>query len=225
MLGRFLDNWPFFLKSVIHLFQVFMNKMLFHRWTEDEISALSWNYMQSSTHADVIGKITSQLREDGIDKTKESVIRELFRQNLIGRNIYERELKEKCQENTSTVKLNKESQEDEIARLCEHLRQDGKSTCLDWVQKVLLEICYAKLCIQRRNLKKVAAAHSDSKLLGFQIFRAKSEDLPVVSPVAYYSLSKYLPIGTYLSTKYIKTRIKYNCNGPTRPTICSQHET
>ncbi|KOB76647.1 Timeless, partial [Operophtera brumata] len=163
-------------------------------WTEDEISSLNWMYMQSSAQSDVIGAITKQLKEEGIDKTRNSVIRELFRQNLISRDFYA-QLKGESDRNTRTVQLAKETRDDEIRKYCEHLIQDGKSTCLDWVQKVLLEICHAKLQIHKMKLKKPAPVGSESKLLNFEIFRKEYEDLPVVSPVAYHSLNlKFLQL-------------------------------
>lgn len=148
-------------------------------------------FLQSSAETDVIDTITKQLKEDGIDRTRDSVIRELFRQNLISIDFYA-QLKGECDRNTWSVQLNKGSRDEEIGKFCEHLILDGKLTCLDWVQNVLLEICYAKLHIQKRQQNKPVPIETESKLLDFELFNKDCEDLTVVSPVAYHSLSKFL---------------------------------
>lgn len=145
--------------------------------------------MQINANADVISHITKQLQDNGIYKTNESVIRELFRQKLVSREFYEKQMKgQKDVDIKMKTAHTEENREDDIAKFCEDLILEGKAASLDWLQEVLLEICHTKLQIHKRHLQKTTPF--PSKLLSFKIFRTKYDEMLVVSPVAYHSLSK-----------------------------------
>ncbi|KAG6454028.1 hypothetical protein O3G_MSEX008488 [Manduca sexta] len=157
-------------------------------WTEDELSSLSWNYLQCNSSPDVIGEIIKLFKEDGIIKSRDSVIKELYHQNIINKDDYESYVKGESERNFKAVQANKELREDEIEKLCEQLAQDGKSKFLDWVQKVLLDTCYAKIYLEKKKNSDSTLDNTDCKLLNFELFKKKSNDYPAMSPVSYHSL-------------------------------------
>lgn len=152
------------------------------KWTEDELSTLSWNFMQCGSSSDVIGDIIKLFNEDDIIKSRECVIKELLNQNLINKNEYEKFTKG---ENDS--RNMQETRDDEIRKLCEQIAKDGKSKFLDWVQKALLDICYVKICMEKKSQDELPP-HNKCKLLDFELFKTKSVEFPTMSPVAYHSL-------------------------------------
>ncbi|KAJ8726312.1 hypothetical protein PYW07_001010 [Mythimna separata] len=155
------------------------------RWTEDELSSLSWNYMQCSALPDVVGEIISLYKEDGIIKSRDSVIKELYTQNLINKEDYDRYVKGETDRNVKTVQVMKEMRDDEINKLCEQLTQDGKSKFLDWVQKVLLETCSAKIYLDKLARKSESENNAnETKLTTLK----KSNEFHVLSPVSYHSI-------------------------------------
>ncbi|KAF9414680.1 hypothetical protein HW555_007458 [Spodoptera exigua] len=157
------------------------------RWTEDELSSLSWNYMQCSALPDVVGEIITLYKEDGIIKSRDSVIKELYTQNLINKEDYDKFVKGENDRNIKTVQVMKEMRDDEINKLCEQLTQDGKSKFLDWVQKVLLETCFAKIYLDKLARKSEGdntIEENETKLSKLK----KSNDLHILSPVSYHSL-------------------------------------
>ncbi|CAG9566964.1 unnamed protein product [Danaus chrysippus] len=82
-----------FLDSVMKLPQYEgPNAMVDHikHWSEEEISSLNWNYMQCNTAVDVVEEILRMLKEDGIVKTRESIIKELYRQLIINKEEFEK---------------------------------------------------------------------------------------------------------------------------------------
>ncbi|XP_028040904.1 protein timeless isoform X2 [Bombyx mandarina] len=156
-------------------------------WTEDELSSLNWNYMQCNSLSDVIGEIVKLFKDYGTFKSRQSIITQLYKQNIIDKDKFETFLNAEKQWNTRTVELNKETRDDEIGKLCEQLANDGKSNFLDWVQKVLLDTCCAKIYIQKKSATKFLADQADCKLLNFELFKKKS-DFPSLSPVSCHSL-------------------------------------
>lgn len=158
----------------------------YFRWTEDELSSL-----QCNTFPDVAGEIVKLFKGEGINKSRQSVVRELFKLNLINKEERETLSKSECDTNKNTL-VSKEVRDDEIGKLCDQLKQDGKSKALDWVQKVLLETCFAKIQLEKRsrNIKRATESKKEVKLLNFELFKEKSNELPVISPVSYHSLSK-----------------------------------
>lgn len=170
---------------------------LTYRWTEDELSSLSWNYMQCNSSQDLIGEIIKMFKEDGSIKTRESVLTELFKQNLINKEEFESQSREISKNHSKTVlpQAPKESGRDEIRKLCEQFIRDGKSSSLDWVQNVLLEACFAK--IYHEKITKACLGpnvdiplKNEIKIMNFEMFKKKEIDVPIPSPVYYHSLRK-----------------------------------
>nr|AAF66996.1 timeless [Antheraea pernyi] len=155
-------------------------------WTEDELSSLSWNFMQCGTSLNVIEDIIKLFKEDDIIKSRECVIKELLNQNLINKNEYEKFMKGDNDGNKA-VPISKETRDDEVRKLCEEIAKDGKSKFLDWVQKALLDTCFAKICMDKKSQDELPPTN-DCKLLDFELFKKKSVEFPPMSPVAYYSL-------------------------------------
>ncbi|XP_063530758.1 protein timeless-like [Cydia strobilella] len=158
------------------------------RWTEHELSALNWNYLQCNTHPDVIGEILRCLKEHGTVKSKYSVIRELFMRNIINKQEYEKLSKSEVKADKG-AKMNNEIRGVNIGKLCEQLRQDGKTKCLDWVQQVLLETCYAKLQIEKRYRRECGTTAGQTGIHYFKLFnQGQGFNSPVMSPVSYHAL-------------------------------------
>lgn len=145
--------------------------------------------MQCCALPDVVGEIIKLFKEDGVTKSRDSVVRELLTQNIINNEEFEKLMKGESDRNIKSLQVTKEIRDDEIGKLCEQLAQDGKSKFLDWVQKVLLETCYAKLHFEKKNSQK-ENPEVESKLLNFELFKKKACALPVKSPVSYHSLRK-----------------------------------
>ncbi|CAB3249938.1 unnamed protein product [Arctia plantaginis] len=155
------------------------------KWTEDELSSLSWNYMQCSSHLDVVGEIIKLFKEDGVIKSRDSVIHELFKQNAINKEEYEKLVKGETDRISKTVQVNKKMRDEEIGKLCKQLTQDGKLKFLEWVQKVLLDTCFVKICLEKRSRESENENISDKT----KWMKPKtSKDKNVLSPVSYHSL-------------------------------------
>lgn len=148
--------------------------------------------MQCNMMPNVVGEILKLFKENGIQKTRESVINELSKQNLINKEAYDTYSKNESALSSKKDLINKERREDEIEKLCEQLAQDGKSEFLIWVQRVLLETCFAKIYLEKKALDCIysSAYKKKVKLLRFELFKEKQNDLPDMSPVSYHSLSK-----------------------------------
>ncbi|CAH4002900.1 protein timeless [Pieris brassicae] len=154
-------------------------------WTEDELSAFNWIYMQSNTSSDVVGEIIKLFKDDGVVKTRESVIKQLYKQSIIQRNEFDKLLNEDSERNTKTK--TREGRNDDIGKICEYITKDGKSNCLDWVQNVLIETCHAKVCLEKMRVQQDKEEVSEDKI-GFHTTPKRPKDMPVISPVSYYSL-------------------------------------
>ncbi|XP_046961994.1 protein timeless [Vanessa cardui] len=173
-----------------------------NRWTEEELSSLSWNYMQCSNSADVVGDIIKLFKEDGIIKNRNAVVRELYNQFIINKDEFESLLKkenDKPSHSKAAHETLKENREDEIWKLCEQLRQDGMPKFLDWVQIVLLETCFAKIYLEK-SAKNMFGSNAmktfDSNGKEYETLLKQPSDLPVLSPVSYHSLllNKSIPL-------------------------------
>lgn len=161
------------------------------RWTENELSSLSWNFMKCGSSSDVIGDIIKLFREDDIIKSRDSVIKELLNQNIITNNEYENFINGGNDHNT--VVQVKETSNDEIRELCEQIARAGTSKFLEWVQKALLDTCFAKICMEKKSQDELPTIN-ECKLLDFELFKKKSVEFPPMSPVAYHALRKCLSI-------------------------------
>lgn len=151
--------------------------------------------MQCKSSIDVIGEIIKMFQEDGIIKTRETVLTELFKQNLINKEEFDSRSRELSKKIPETVQVPKESGRDEIGKLCEQFIREGKSSSLVWVQRVLLETCFAK--IYHEKLTKACldpdidtSSKNEIKIMNFEMFKKKEIDVPVPSPVFYHSLRK-----------------------------------
>ncbi|XP_032510677.1 protein timeless isoform X2 [Danaus plexippus] len=164
------------------------NENITDGWNEEEISSLNWNYMQCNTAVDVVEEILRMLKEDGIVKTRESIIKELYRQLIINKEEFEGLSKVDSDKNSKAIR---DKRENEIGKLCEQLRQDGKSLFLDWVQAVLLETCFAKIHVNKIEVDRVRQSSyttQDAHRHVFDTMLKRNTDMPVISPVSYHSL-------------------------------------
>lgn len=171
---------------------------VFFSWTEDELSSLSWNFLQCNDLPDVIGEMVKMFKDDGIIKTRESVVKELYNQFIINKEQFDKLSKKESEKASKTIVQEiKETRENEIGKLCEQLLQDGKSKFLDWVQNVLLECCSAKVYLEKKTSETLCYSTFPENGQPFENFLQKPKDLPVISPVSYHSLRKCQHIITY----------------------------
>lgn len=167
-----------------------------YRWSEEELSSLSWNYMQCSSSADVIGDIVKLFKENDIIKNRNSVLKKLYNQFIINKEEFENLLKKENEKSTSskTTQESNETKEDEIGKLCEQLRQDGMRKFLDWVQIVLLQTCFAKIYLEKMKSKRFGPSEMtvfDKNGQAIESLLNQPAELPVMSPVSYHSLCKF----------------------------------
>lgn len=157
---------------------------------------MSWNYMQCNSSADVIGDIVKLFKENGIIKTRNSVVKELYNQFLINKEEFENLLKKENEKPTSskTTQESNETRDDEISKLCQQLRQDGMPKFLDWVQIVLLKTCFAKIYLEKMKSKRFGLSEMtvfDKHGQAIESLLNQPAELPVMSPVSYHSLRKF----------------------------------
>ncbi|XP_072936507.1 protein timeless isoform X2 [Epargyreus clarus] len=159
------------------------------RWSEDEISALSWKFMQCNASSDMIGEIVKLFKEDGIYKTRASVARELLKQMLINKDEFDKHVKD-TDRNSGVVQVKKDTRDSEIGKLCGQIANDGKAKFLDWVQTVLLETCNVKIYQQKKIASSLSEASAPKKGVWVEFDRmvTKRNDLPAMSPVSYHAL-------------------------------------
>ncbi|CAG4944884.1 unnamed protein product [Colias eurytheme] len=164
------------------------------RWTDDELSAFNWIYMQSSTSTDTVGEIVRLFKEDGIIKTRVAVIRQLHKQSIIDKNEFDKLIKEESGKSSKSSEMKEVKDDDNIGKLCEYMAKDGKSKFLNWVQSVLLETCFTKIYLEKKKIAKKAAesetvAKDTTKTQKmYHAVPKKVEELPVMSSVSYHSL-------------------------------------
>lgn len=149
--------------------------------------------MQYNTQQDVVGEIVKCYKEDGSMKSRKSVIKALYKQNIISKEEFDKMSKKESERNSKMKKIKKEIRDVEIGKLCEQFRQDGKYKCFQWVQTVLLKACHAKLYFEKKSLRcteDILTKEEGSDILQFKFFNQEIHGLPVLSPVSYHSLCK-----------------------------------
>lgn len=153
-----------------------------YRWTESELSSLSWHFMQCNTSQDVIGDIVKLFEEDCERKTRDSVIKELYKLNHLDKGQFYSLLETEYDINSQANQKTKDARSNEIGRLCELLIQDGKTRFLEWMQRALLDTCFAKIYLEKKGAESVGQLNESSK--------KKHDGLPQISPVSYHNLRK-----------------------------------
>lgn len=133
-------------------------------WAQEECDSLYWYYVQSKRDKDVIGSVTSLIKES-YQKTKPriAVIQQLLQQDIISLvefddlmkfedSQYEIEAKssspvktESGIELTEHFETGQKCQPDDIKVLRDRLLKENKGKLLQWLQQVLIECCFIKL--------------------------------------------------------------------------------
>ncbi|XP_077292817.1 LOW QUALITY PROTEIN: timeless [Arctopsyche grandis] len=153
-------------------------KTLTCSWTPEEVNNLGWCYMKCSKKANIIETISSMYIEDGIKKTQDSIIRQLHKQGLISEDEFYQcfvggSTNILSQESKCSVPIQVTSPIDEIERLKNELHKENMSNALQWLQKVLLEICFVKICLNGVETK------SEIKI---------DQIIPTVEPVPFHNI-------------------------------------
>lgn len=152
--------------------------------------------MQCSGNSDTIGDIVKLYSDDGNNKSRESVIKNLYKQKIINKVEYDAYIKDQSKRNGKPGQSVKDVRDEEINKLSEQLTQDGKIKILHWVQKVVLDICNVKIHFERKAMNSSNAEKEDSKkdkgILHFELFKKKLGEVPLTSPVSYHCIRKFI---------------------------------
>uniref|UniRef100_A0A6B2E730 Putative dna topoisomerase i-interacting protein n=1 Tax=Phlebotomus kandelakii TaxID=1109342 RepID=A0A6B2E730_9DIPT len=154
-------------------------------WTKEEIDTLYWYYVQSKKSRDVIGSILKQFQDNGTRKTRIDIIQQLLQQDIITLlefddfmksedAHYERDITTPAA-STSTTESGIELKDghtptnkptDDIQVLRDRLYKENKGKFVLWLQKVLVECCFIKLCIsQGKSTSKDISVESEVKTM------------------------------------------------------------
>nr|AGZ88039.1 TIMELESS [Belgica antarctica] len=140
-------------------------------WAKEDLDTLYWYYAQSKKCDDVIGNIITQFKESGHkSKTRIAVVQQLLQQDIISLmkcdelmkfedSLYEGEVtRANSPANTeSGIELSDKfkavvsPQPDDIKVLRDRLLSENKGKHVVWLQKVLMECCFAKLSLIDSN--------------------------------------------------------------------------
>ncbi|XP_055680869.1 protein timeless isoform X3 [Lutzomyia longipalpis] len=141
-------------------------------WSKEEIDTLYWYYVQNKKSGDVVGKILKQFHDNGSgQKSRIDIIQQLLQQDIITLlefddfmksedAHYERDIKTPGA-STSTAESGIEIKDgltplakptDDVQVLRDRLYKENKGKFVLWLQKVLVECCFIKLCISQGKL-------------------------------------------------------------------------
>ncbi|XP_050675736.1 protein timeless-like [Leptidea sinapis] len=162
-------------------------------WTNRELESFNWKYLQSTNSSDIVGEILRLLKEDGIVKSRESVIKQLLTHAKLDKTKFGKLTKDESGQCCKVMDTT-DTEDDNVGKLCEQLKQNGKAKSLAWVQSILLETCFAKIYLETvqvedicRETDTVSADESSDK---------KPKELPILSPTSYncLMLNKSVPL-------------------------------
>lgn len=152
--------------------------------------------MQRNSSQDSFGAINKMFKENGIIETRKFVQSELFQQYLIYKEEVESVSRKISNKNSETMQVPEESGHDEIRKLCKQFVRDGKSSSLDWVQRALLETCFAKIYYEKISTASldphiyVDSLNTEIKIMNFELFKNNEMNAPIPCSVCYHSFSK-----------------------------------
>nr|UHH90586.1 timeless-d isoform E [Pyrrhocoris apterus] len=129
-------------------------------WNQRECDCLYWYYVQSANSPDPVGGVVALYAAAGItNKSRIGVIEQLLKQDVItGCQYNELMKKEPISTTINLEKLKVEKQpRDEIELLKDYLMNEEKmgDKFITWLQKVLLETCYAKTFLDEKNKQAI----------------------------------------------------------------------
>lgn len=139
--------------------------------------------MQYHKKPNLIENICSRFRDEGISKSHNSVVKRLLIQGLITESTYRQLLicagsKAEIQEYFKcSTPLQGMSTKNEVEILIADLEKENMTYALRWVQKVLLEVCFSKICLKDAE---------DKGELNF------NKIIPTMEPVVFHNISKIL---------------------------------
>lgn len=134
-----------------------VHNFFFNRWPQEDLNTLYWYYIESRNSDDVIQSIIDKYMEnEGRVKSKIEVVRQLYKQNLINRNLHDKLLASENSTSDSFLDnqwdVNSESQDIKILK--EQLIKDNMGDSILWLQQILLDACYCRIVISNRELFK-----------------------------------------------------------------------
>lgn len=138
--------------------------------------------MQSTKDSDIIASVAALFKEDGVEKSDESILDQLYEEEVISRDEYL-----KLQNNGEGMEMRTSifscaasiitlSDKDDVEKLKEDLIGQNMKKALLWLQKELLEVCYAKHCLSGKTKEETVRIHDHIK--------------DFIEPIAFHSLRK-----------------------------------
>nr|CAD7568487.1 unnamed protein product [Timema californicum] len=136
-------------------------------FSKEDSDNLCWHYCQSVENEDTVGRIIELYAENGVtNKTTSGVTEELVRQGIIDSAQHEKLKKTQtnvhdCMQNISCTDGLSDAEltvPNKIHFFIDHLQKAGKGHLVVWLQKALIEACYAKLCCSRTVVQSNDAA-------------------------------------------------------------------
>nr|XP_022903307.1 protein timeless isoform X1 [Onthophagus taurus] len=137
-------------------------------WTQEEKDDLIKYYNENRNTPDAIANITKQYEQNGIRiKSQHAIIIELLGQNIINQSQYEEfiRVKRDCGEKNEKEILSTNNRvltqkerncvNGDIKVLKEFIYKENKGRLIVWLQKVVIEACYVKLCLNNDEPRDV----------------------------------------------------------------------
>ncbi|XP_072156806.1 protein timeless isoform X2 [Bemisia tabaci] len=127
-------------------------------WSQNDSDNLQFFYVLSAECADPVGGVIQLYVKNGvINKTRTGVIQQLFDQEVINDGQFKKLMDAEPVDDNMSSELNAKIEEskgsskpevlDEIQVLRDHLIKENKVNEVLWIQNVLIECCYVKLCL------------------------------------------------------------------------------
>lgn len=138
--------------------------------------------MQSTKSSRIIASVAALFKDDGVEKSDESILDQLYEQKVITRDEYL-----KLQNNGEGMEIRTSlfscaasivapSDKDDVEKLKGDLIRQNMKKVLIWLQKELLEVCYAKHCLSGKTKEENVRIHDHIKDL--------------IEPIAFHSIRK-----------------------------------
>ncbi|XP_031617195.1 protein timeless isoform X2 [Contarinia nasturtii] len=151
-----------------------LNEKSLCNWSKEECDVLYWYYEESKSFPDLIGQMVKRFQDSNFKpKYRIDVIQQLLQQDIINRMEFNALMKYENDEfernfqvkpnvrssnepNTSignSVRSHQQAEKsrDDIQILKERLQRENKGNHIIWLQRILIEYCFAKLCFLKNQ--------------------------------------------------------------------------
>ncbi|XP_055295111.1 protein timeless isoform X3 [Sitodiplosis mosellana] len=170
--------------------------LCYDAWCKEEMDVLYWFYEESKSYPDSIGQILKRFRDSNFKpKYRIDVIQQLLQQDIINRSEFNALMKyenvefernfqlkpnarspnESNTSASSSVRPDQQAEKthDDIQILKERLLREDKGKHILWLQSILIEYCFAKLCFMKK-----------------QIIGKNQDEMIIIEPVPHHCILK-----------------------------------